>query len=66
MTSQFQTHPVPDGSACNATHFSCTEGIIKCIPQLWVCDGQIECADGSDESEDICSECKRDRKFSKS
>ena len=54
MTNSYQIHPVPDGLACNVTHFSCVEGIIKCIPQLWVCDGTQECADGSDESNEIC------------
>ena len=47
-----------DGQTCNITHFSCTQGIIKCIPKLWVCDGQQECADGSDESGKICDNGK--------
>ena len=39
---------------CNSTGFICTDGNPKCIPSLWVCDGEQECEDASDESEKFC------------
>ena len=43
-----------DPQTCNTTHFTCSGGMPNCIPQLWVCDGEQECADGSDEAKDLC------------
>ena len=43
----------PDDYYCNETDFNCTHGI-PCIPSSWVCDGQKECEDGSDELDQIC------------
>lgn len=39
---------------CSSSHFSCTNNTSQCIPWPWVCDGDTECGDGSDESMDLC------------
>lgn len=38
---------------CAATDFTCKNG--QCLPARWRCDGEVECADGSDEADSICS-----------
>ena len=48
-----------DPETCSTTHFTCSRGIPKCIPQLWICDGEQECADGSDEAKDLCDMGKK-------
>lgn len=37
---------------CSLSQFQCANE--ACIPLAWVCDGQAECTDGSDESIDVC------------
>lgn len=44
---------------CTDTDFTCDNG--HCIPERWKCDGEEECADGSDESAATCSECRPQR-----
>lgn len=38
---------------CATTDFACKNG--QCVPARWRCDGEPECADGSDEADAICS-----------
>uniref|UniRef100_A0A668A7Z4 Low density lipoprotein receptor-related protein 8, apolipoprotein e receptor n=1 Tax=Myripristis murdjan TaxID=586833 RepID=A0A668A7Z4_9TELE len=38
---------------CATTDFACKNG--QCVPARWRCDGEPECADGSDEADATCS-----------
>ena len=42
--------------ACNPNNFECHKGYPSWLPSLWVCDGEVECEDGSDEDEEVCGE----------
>uniref|UniRef100_A0A671XQT0 Low density lipoprotein receptor-related protein 8, apolipoprotein e receptor n=1 Tax=Sparus aurata TaxID=8175 RepID=A0A671XQT0_SPAAU len=42
-----------DSKTCATTDFACKNG--QCVPARWRCDGEPECADGSDEADAICS-----------
>ena len=35
---------------CPENHFKCAND--KCVPNVWVCDGDNDCGDGSDEGKD--------------
>ena len=39
---------------CDRDHFNCTIGKLQCVPWLWVCDGDEDCTDGSDEANATC------------
>ena len=39
---------------CNEYYFNCSIGKLQCIPRLWVCDGDGDCTDGSDEEKALC------------
>ncbi|XP_071068844.1 low-density lipoprotein receptor isoform X2 [Dasypus novemcinctus] len=36
---------------CKSDDFSCGGRLNRCIPQLWRCDGQVDCEDASDEQD---------------
>ena len=42
---------------CESSHEKCADG--TCIPSRWLCDGEHDCADGSDESNCSFSESRR-------
>ena len=44
----------PDEENCNNSNFNCSIGSSKCIPWLWVCDGDEDCVDGRDEADATC------------
>ena len=52
-----QTHP-----ECTQGDFKCDSGI--CIPGIWLCDGQDDCKDGSDER--ACSNSQQQQQTSSS
>ncbi|PVD30337.1 hypothetical protein C0Q70_09601 [Pomacea canaliculata] len=47
-------------TTCGEHQFLCTSG--ECLPSMWTCDTQADCADGSDEAECDCK-CRGDSKF---
>ena len=40
---------------CTPEEFTCKSSDGECIPMSWVCDGNADCSNGSDET--TCSEC---------
>lgn len=45
--SGFAVPPPAPGPLCDADEIACPEG--RCIPRHWLCDGDSDCRDGSDE-----------------
>lgn len=46
---------------CTPEEFTCKSSDGECIPMSWVCDGNPDCSNGSDET--TCSECFVWKKF---
>ncbi len=50
LFSKFKLFPLD--SSCLWNQFACSKN--KCIAKQWLCDGEDDCGDGLDESEEIC------------
>lgn len=42
----------PNSTVCSKDQFSCSNE--ACVKQQFVCDGEDDCGDNSDEQEDCC------------
>nr|CAA03855.1 lipophorin receptor [Locusta migratoria] len=45
-----------DDSACTLRQFQCANG--HCIPLTWMCEGEDDCGDNSDETNAVCKETR--------
>lgn len=50
----WQKNTLIEGKACSSEEFACKSNNGECIPLTWMCDGNKDCNDGSDEAS--CSE----------
>ncbi|CAH1393043.1 unnamed protein product [Nezara viridula] len=46
-------------SACRNNQWQCLSGLFKCINKAYLCDGESDCSDGSDEVGNISGPCYR-------
>lgn len=42
---------ISEKRVCNTDEFTCRKAKGECIPLTWMCDGNPDCTDGSDEKE---------------
>lgn len=60
------SHAILDAILCDIGEFHCGDGK-ACVPEAWLCDGEPDCPDDSDETNTICKsaipsithQCKR-------
>lgn len=46
-------HAILEAISCDVGEFHCLDKE-TCIPEAWVCDGEPDCPDDSDETDTIC------------
>lgn len=52
---------ISEAKVCSSEDFTCRSNNGECIPLAWMCDGNKDCTDGSDESS--CSEYRNDKTY---
>ena len=45
-----------NANRCSFSQHACDNG--ECQPKVWLCDGDDDCGDGSDEKPELCSKSK--------
>uniref|UniRef100_A0A3B4AMB3 Uncharacterized protein n=1 Tax=Periophthalmus magnuspinnatus TaxID=409849 RepID=A0A3B4AMB3_9GOBI len=53
LTSPPLTSLHPDSILCDVDEFECLDRA-RCVPEAWLCDGEPDCPDASDESHQTC------------
>ena len=57
---------IPGNRTCTDQEFHCKANVhlaqpkYECIPKAWLCDGDVTCADGEDESKELCGVEKKE------
>jgi len=49
MSSQWSSFPIAESGICQTDEFLCVAKQ-RCISRAWLCDGDDDCGDGSDEN----------------